>query len=205
MWWKIKRKNFRFLREEHWLIVHSVCVLWLVGHTSTSSSVKPMTLRAFLTIFQSLRSFMELTLGQLPWKHTHTHSAQQRKPREEGLLLTFSNTRGTRGRDIPAYLWENVWCHLWWKLIHSSNINICGKLSWKFLAGFIDNFIDNESLFPPKSKKKKKKKKSNSEITFAIRQSHNVKYESFFKIVAIVENKVVKARNSCNWDSNNDK
>lgn len=34
--------------------------------TSTSSTLKPITLRAFLTTFQSLRSLMELTLGQLP-------------------------------------------------------------------------------------------------------------------------------------------
>lgn len=36
--------------------------------TSTSSSLKPITVRAFLTTFQSLRSLMELTLGQLPYK-----------------------------------------------------------------------------------------------------------------------------------------
>lgn len=34
--------------------------------TSTSSALKPITVKALRTTFQSLRSLMELTLGQLP-------------------------------------------------------------------------------------------------------------------------------------------
>lgn len=58
---QIQTKNFLFLFP-------CVCVVigHMIGRTSTSSSEKPMTLRAFLTTFQSLRSLMELTLGQLP-------------------------------------------------------------------------------------------------------------------------------------------
>lgn len=37
------------------------------GLTSTSSSVKSMTVRAFLTTFQSLLSLMEETLAHWPW------------------------------------------------------------------------------------------------------------------------------------------
>lgn len=38
------------------------------GLTSTSSSVKLMTVRAFLTTFQSLLSLMEETLAHWPWR-----------------------------------------------------------------------------------------------------------------------------------------
>lgn len=59
---------FKYLGMKLFSLILKLCLSGSL--TSTSSSLNPMMLRAFLTIFQSLRSLMELTLGQLPCNAT---------------------------------------------------------------------------------------------------------------------------------------
>lgn len=96
--------------------VPSVIKKWkFTGLTSTSSSLKPITVRAFLTIFQSLRSLMELTLGQLPWKRENTHKTWwgehlRQSPQRRGVRKWLFAGKHRVNSDVNTYLHKHTEC-----------------------------------------------------------------------------------------------